>query len=76
MRLTADRDRCVGSGVCATFAPDLFDQDQDGRVIVLSMDPTTTGALAEADAAVRRCPVGALKLSQRVSRPTEPLREG
>ncbi|MDF3288193.1 ferredoxin [Streptomyces silvisoli] len=35
MELSIDRERCVGAGMCALTAPDVFDQDpEDGRVPV------------------------------------------
>ncbi|MEW2511320.1 ferredoxin [Streptomyces sp. NPDC046870] len=39
MRVTADRDRCVGSGQCAMLSPEVFDQDDDGLVLVLREEP-------------------------------------
>ncbi|MFF8729230.1 ferredoxin [Streptomyces sp. NPDC015171] len=39
MRVTTERDRCVGSGQCAMLSPDVFDQDDDGLVVVLREAP-------------------------------------
>ncbi|WP_335936453.1 ferredoxin [Streptomyces sp. PTD5-9] len=39
MRVTTDYDRCVGSGQCAMFSPEVFDQDDDGLVLVLQDEP-------------------------------------
>ncbi|MFB7085155.1 ferredoxin [Streptomyces sp. NPDC056296] len=39
MRVNAVNDRCVGSGQCAMLSPDVFDQDDDGLVIVLQDEP-------------------------------------
>ncbi|WP_251091797.1 ferredoxin [Streptomyces sp. Caat 7-52] len=39
MRVTAERDRCVGSGQCALLSPEVFDQDDDGLVVVLREEP-------------------------------------
>ena len=36
MRITADRDACVGSGQCVLTEPDVFDQDDDGLVTLLT----------------------------------------
>ncbi|WP_318205425.1 ferredoxin [Streptomyces sp. SCL15-4] len=39
MRVTTERDRCVGSGQCALLSPEVFDQDADGLVTVLREEP-------------------------------------
>ncbi|MEU5421572.1 ferredoxin, partial [Streptomyces sp. NPDC020667] len=39
MRVTADRTVCIGAGLCALTAPDVFDQDDDGLVTVLDSAP-------------------------------------
>ncbi|HZM76980.1 MAG TPA: ferredoxin [Candidatus Limnocylindrales bacterium] len=35
-RISIDRDRCVGSGQCVMTGPDLFDQDDDGLVVLIT----------------------------------------
>ncbi|WP_327322108.1 ferredoxin [Streptomyces sp. NBC_01210] len=35
MRITVDRERCVGSGNCVRIAPDLFEQGDDGLVCLV-----------------------------------------
>lgn len=39
MRVITERDRCVGSGQCALLSPQVFDQDDDGLVVVLVEEP-------------------------------------
>lgn len=39
MRVSAERDRCVGSGQCALLSPEVFDQDADGLVTLLTGEP-------------------------------------
>ncbi len=36
MRISVDTDRCVGAGQCVLSAPDVFDQDDMGIVLVLA----------------------------------------
>lgn len=63
MRVTADRDVCIGSGMCLLTAPAVFDQDDEGIVVLRTADPGP----ADADAvrrAVAHCPSGALRLAQ------------
>ena len=40
MHITADRERCVGAGQCVLAAPAVFDQDDDGLVAPLTVDPS------------------------------------
>ncbi|MGP3928136.1 ferredoxin [Streptomyces sp. 8N616] len=63
MRITIDREACVGSGQCVLIEPAVFDQnDDDGLVELLDEGPLTdpTGTVEDA---VQRCPAGALGLS-------------
>ncbi len=59
MRITADRERCIGAGMCALIASAVFDQDEDdGRVRLL--DPVPRGGYAAVREAVEACPSEAL----------------
>ena len=55
IKIAADRDVCIGAGMCVMTAPELFDQDDDGIVVLLeAAQMTVDGVPAEhADAAVR-----------------------
>ncbi|WAZ26174.1 ferredoxin [Streptomyces cinnabarinus] len=62
MRIEADPEVCVGSGMCALTVPDLFDQsDDDGTVVVLRPEPPAERIVA-VRGAVERCPSRALQL--------------
>jgi ferredoxin len=39
MRVTADNTTCVTSSLCVYRVPDVFDQDAEGRVVVLDAEP-------------------------------------
>lgn len=54
-----DRDLCVGSGVCAVYAPRTFDVGDDGKVVV---DRGAHEEAAHVLLAVEGCPTGALSL--------------
>jgi ferredoxin len=61
MKVAAERDTCVGAGMCVITAPTVFDQDDDGIVAPLTEDV----ADADADAvrqAVALCPSAALRV--------------
>lgn len=60
MKLTIDRDRCEGYGLCAEAAPQLMHLDADGELVLDAPDVPTSAAVV-AEEAVRVCPVAALK---------------
>ncbi|MFJ8660103.1 ferredoxin [Streptomyces sp. NPDC093795] len=65
MEIRVDRDRCLGAGMCALTAPEVFDQDeQEGRVLLLDARPPR-----ELDAAVRiaagACPASVITVTPR-----------
>ncbi|WP_429034097.1 ferredoxin [Bradyrhizobium sp. I1.14.4] len=64
IRVYADRDRCVGAGMCALTASDLFDQDKDGRVLLRTGGTLDGAELDVARQAVALCPSGALSLRE------------
>jgi ferredoxin len=53
---------CEGFANCVTAAPDLFDIDDDDRVIVLQADLDATER-ARVEEAIRSCPVAALTIA-------------
>jgi ferredoxin len=60
-KLHADTAACQGYGNCVTRAPDAFDIDDDGVVVVLT-DTVTEDQRARIEVAVRSCPVSALRM--------------
>lgn len=58
VRVAADRDVCIGAGMCVVAAPTAFDQDEEGIVVVLAPDLPEV----EARHVVSLCPSGALRL--------------
>lgn len=61
MRIEVDRDRCEGHGMCEVLAPDFFELDDDGEVVVLQSE-VPAGAEPIVRGAVRGCPVASLRL--------------
>ncbi|WP_067180116.1 ferredoxin [Microtetraspora niveoalba] len=61
MRIIVDEARCEGYGFCAEAAPHLLELDDEGDLKVLS-EEVASGDAAQAEAAVRVCPVAALRL--------------
>ncbi|MEV4921011.1 ferredoxin [Streptomyces tirandamycinicus] len=51
MRITVDHESCVGAGQCVLSAPEIFDQDDDGIVTLLTAAPGTADRDVVFDAA-------------------------
>ena len=60
MKIEADRDVCIGAGMCVMNAEEVFDQGDDGIVVVLEVEVPPEHADAAARA-VAGCPSGALR---------------
>lgn len=62
MNVVVQTSACVGAGQCALVAPDVFDQDDDGIVLLLEAEPRGADADA-ATRAARLCPARAISLT-------------
>lgn len=60
-RVEADREVCIGSGNCVASLPEVFDQDEDG-LVVLRVTSVDADREAQLRRAVLRCPSGAIRL--------------
>lgn len=61
MRIEADTDVCIGAGQCVLTDPTVFDQHDDGIVLLITKHPEGEAA-HRAREAVELCPSGALSL--------------
>ena len=61
MQVILDRDKCTGLGICESVAPDHFEIDDDGALVVLRHG-VEAHERETLDEAVRSCPTGALRL--------------
>ncbi|WP_395308554.1 ferredoxin [Mycobacterium sp. AMU20-3851] len=61
MKVEADYDSCITAGNCVMVAGAVFDQDDDGVVVVLTED-VPEGEEEHAREAVKLCPASALRL--------------
>jgi ferredoxin len=61
MRICVDRGRCTGLGICESFAPDVFEVNDDGN-LVLSTEVVPQVSVDEVRQAVAGCPTEALRL--------------
>jgi ferredoxin len=55
-----DHERCIGSGLCVTYAAGTFEQNDDARAVLRT---PSTDHLDEIRAAVEACPTGAIALT-------------
>ncbi len=62
MKTLADRDVCIQAGNCVMVADAVFDQDDDGIVVVL-VDEIPADQVDNVREAVKLCPSQALRLS-------------
>ncbi|GAA3420342.1 ferredoxin [Streptosporangium vulgare] len=63
MWVRADRERCISGGRCMAATSGVFDQDDEGLVVVLTPSPAS-----EEEAGVRRaaflCPAQAIRIGE------------
>lgn len=59
MQINIDRDSCCGAGQCVMLAPAVFDQDEEGIVVLLDENPPEAlhPAVREAQS---MCPTGVI----------------
>ncbi|GAB2459830.1 ferredoxin [Xylanimonas ulmi] len=63
MRICVDRDRCTTLGVCEAAAPDVFEIDDEGT-LVLKVTVVDEGNREAVEAAVDACPTEALRIEE------------
>lgn len=59
MRAYVDQDTCIGCGLCAATAPDVFEMNADGKAEAFA--DTTEANRADVEAAIEGCPVSAIR---------------
>lgn len=63
MKIIVDRTKCTGLGICESLAPDVFEVDDDGDLILLT-DDVPEGGLDAVEEAIAGCPTEALRLER------------
>jgi ferredoxin len=56
MRITADQDRCIGSGQCVLALPGVFDQRPEDGIVQVLVDQPSAKDEAEVRRAAAICP--------------------
>ena len=62
MKVVADRDVCIGAGMCVMTAGETFDQDEEGLVVIGDAFEVSADEERRVGRAVSLCPSGALRL--------------
>jgi ferredoxin len=62
VKVTANRDVCISAGNCVMAASAVFDQDEDGIVVML-VDDVPESEEDHAREAVKLCPSQALRIA-------------
>ena len=63
MKVVADRDICIGAGMCVMTTDAVFDQDDDGIVVMHAAEIPADEEMRVRNA-VRHCPSGALSIGR------------
>ncbi|MEO3789931.1 ferredoxin [Nonomuraea sp. B10E15] len=63
MEIKADTTVCIGAGMCALTAPEVFDQSEDEGTVVLLRQTPPDGQEEAVRRAVTLCPSGAISAS-------------
>lgn len=61
MKVCVDYDKCTGLGICESLAPDFFEVDDAGDLVLLKED-ITPAELQSVEEAVGGCPTEALRI--------------
>ena len=63
MKIIVDRAKCTGLGICESLAPEVFEVDDSGELVLLT-EALSEDQLADVEAAVTGCPTEALRLER------------
>ncbi|MEU6375791.1 ferredoxin [Streptomyces sp. NPDC046909] len=63
MKVILDRARCTGIGICESLAPEHFEVNEDGDLVVLQ-DGVSPEDLQAVEEAVGGCPTEALRIER------------
>lgn len=63
MKVTVDRAKCTGLGVCESLAPAHFEVNEEGELVLLRED-VTPDEVKYVEEAVGGCPTEAIRLAR------------
>jgi ferredoxin len=62
MQISVDTDKCIASGGCVFACPEVFDQDDDGIVVLLNANPPEE-LRDKVNEAIDACPAAVIEVS-------------
>ena len=63
MKVEVDFSKCTGLGICESLAPDFFEVNDDGDLVLLKED-ITDEELQAVEEAIAGCPTEALRIAR------------
>ena len=63
MKVLVDYDKCTGLGICESLAPDFFEVNDEGDLVLLKGD-ISDDELGAIEEAVAGCPTEALRIQR------------
>jgi ferredoxin len=63
VKVAVDFNKCTGLGICESLAPDLFEVNDEGELVLLKED-ITDDELQSVEEAVAGCPTEALRIER------------
>jgi ferredoxin len=63
MKVEVDFSKCTGLGICESLAPDFFEVNDDGDLVLLK-EGITDAELQAVEEAVAGCPTEALRIAR------------
>lgn len=61
VKITIDRDKCVGAAACVAIAPEVFQLDDEDKATVIDPEGAPIQDIKEAEA---RCPTSAISVEE------------
>ncbi len=60
MKVTINRDECIGCGACVSMCPDVFSLDEENKAVVSNVE----GSNCDLKAVAESCPVGVINVEE------------
>ena len=60
MKVTINRDECIGCSACVSMCPDVFSLDEENKAVVSNIEASNCDLKSVAES----CPVGAIDIEE------------